>query len=136
MTPPTIRAWVLTLALAGCGDSPPKPPSVAEAFPNLPLPPRPTLVSRSGGSDALQLTMRSAFKAEQVAMYYRALFKTGGWELVSDARDAEGAVVLLAKQKGPPLWVRIRSIEDSTAALVELTGAVASRDSAQAGRQS
>jgi hypothetical protein len=80
--------------------------------------------------------MRSAFKAEQVAAYYRALFKTGGWELVSDARDSEGAVVLLAKQKGPPLWIRIRSIEDSTAALVELTGAIASRDSAQAGRQS
>jgi hypothetical protein len=136
MIPPTIRVLALTLALVGCGDSAPKPPSVAEVFPNLPLPPRPTLVSRSGSSDALQLTMRSPYKAEQVAAYYRDVFKKGGWQVVNDGRDREGAIVLLARQKGPPLWVRIRSTEDSAASLVELTGAVTSRDSLKAHQKS
>jgi hypothetical protein len=136
MIPPTIRVLALTLALVGCGDSAPKSPRVADVFPTLPLPPQPTLVSRSGGSEALQLTVRSPYKADAIAAYYRALFKTGSWQLVNDARDPEGAVVLLARQKGPPLWVRIRSTEDSTAALVELSGAVSPRDSAKAGQKS
>ena len=36
----------------------------------------------------------------------------------------EGAVVLLAHQDGPPLWVRIKSTSDSLATIVELAGAV------------
>jgi hypothetical protein len=137
MIPPKIRAVVLGLILAGCGNSEPKPPKMSEVFPNLPLPPQAEFVSRSGGKDALQVTVRSPFKAEQVLAYYREILKTGGWQLVNEARDAEGAVVLFAKQKGPPLWVRIRSTDDSTGALVELSGALTvARDSAKTGKKS
>ena len=84
---------------------------VNEALPNLPLPPQPSFVSRSGGPDALQITVRSPASPEAVAAYYRAVFKTGQWKLVNDAKDADGATVLLAQRNGPPLWVRIQPRE-------------------------
>jgi hypothetical protein len=136
MIPPTIRAVALGLLLAGCGNPAPKPPRMSEVFPNLPLPPQATFVSRSGGRDALQVTVRSPLKVEQVTAYYRGVLKTGGWQLVNDARDADGAVVLFARQKGPPLWVRIRSTDDSAATLVELSGAISARDSSKTSQKS
>ncbi len=132
MPPPRFWPVVIGLTLVGC-DKPPQPPDSAEVFPNLPLPPNATFVSRSGGSDALQITLRSPVKAAAVAGYYRSVLSKGGWRLVSDAKDPKGAIVLLAEQKGPPLWVRISSIEDSAATLVQLTGAVVRGDSAKAG---
>lgn len=131
-----IVAVALGLALFGCGDRPPTPPKVSEVFPNLPLPPEATFVSRSGGADALQLTLLSPHKVDVVAAYYRTVFKSGNWTLMNDAHDSEGAIVLFAKQKGPPLWVRIRSTNDSTGSLVELSGAVTARDSSKAGQKS
>lgn len=114
----------LSLAVAACSrDSQPKPPKLAEVMPNVPLPPQATFVSRAGGADALQLTVRSPAPADAVAAYYRDVFKRNGWRLVNDAKDQEGAVVLFAEQNGPPLWVRIRSDEASRGTLVELAGA-------------
>ena len=115
---------VLSLGGAACGrDSEPKLPKFAEVMPNVPLPPNPTLVSKSGGVDALQLTVRSPAPADAVEAYYRHLFKSKGWRLVNDAKDQDGAVVLFAEQNGPPLWVRIRSAEDGNGTLVDLAGA-------------
>ncbi len=119
-----IGCLVLCVALAACGDRTPKTPKLSDALPNLPLPPQATFVSRASGSDALQITVRSPVRADLVAAYYRSLFKTGGWRLVSDATDADSATVLLAQQDGPPLWVRIRNADDGRGTLVELTGAV------------
>jgi hypothetical protein len=121
---------VLGVALAACRDRPPQTPRVGEAFPNLPLPPQATFVSRAGGPEALQFTLRSPVPADQVADYYRKLFKQGGWKLVNDFKDTEGVVVLLAEQKASPLWVRIRKSDDGHSTVVELTGAVlAKKDS-------
>ncbi len=92
-------------------------------MPNVPLPPQATFVSRSGGADVLQLTVRSPVSADAVAAYYRQLFKKNGWRLVNDAKDRDGAVVIFAEQNGPPLWVRIRNAEDGRGTLVDLTGA-------------
>jgi hypothetical protein len=136
MIPSKIRAVVLGLALVGCGERAPKTPKVSEVFPNLPLPPQATFISRSGGPEALQLTLRSPHKVDAVAAYYRAVLQRGNWTLVNDARDSEGAIVLFAKQNGPPLWVRLRSTDDSTGTLVELSGAVTVRDSSKAGQKS
>ena len=136
MIPAKIQAVVLGLALVACGDRAPKQAQVSEVFPNLPLPPQATFVSKSGSHDALQLTLRSSLKVDAVTAHYRSVFKRDGWEMVSDARDREGAVVLVAKQKGPPLWVRIHSTPDSAATLVELSGAVFPRDSVKPGRSS
>lgn len=108
-----ILLLALSLAVAACSrDSQPKSPKLAEVMPNVPLPPQATFVSRAGGADALQLTVRSPARADAVAAYYREVFKGNGWRLVNDAKDQEGAVVLFAEQNGPPLWVRIRNDEE------------------------
>jgi hypothetical protein len=126
MIPSKIRCVVLCLALAAC-DRTPRAAKVSDALPNLPLPPQPSFVSRAGGPDALQVTVRSPASADSVATYYRQLFKRGNWRLVNDVKDAEGTTVLFAEQNGPPLWVRIRNAEDGPGSLVELTGAVVPR---------
>ncbi len=136
MLPAKIRvALSLCLLLAACRDRPPQTPSVGEVLPNLPLPPDATFLSRAGGPDALQLTVKSPAPPDQVAAYYRKLFKHGGWKLVNDAKDRDGAVVLLAEQKGPPLWVRIRQSDDGHSTVVELAGAVLAKKDSTAGRK-
>jgi hypothetical protein len=82
------------------------------------------VVSRSGGADALQITLMSSAKAKDVETYYRAMLSKNGWRLMNDMRDKDGSVVLFAERNGPPLWVRIKSTDDSMATLVELAGAV------------
>jgi hypothetical protein len=131
MIPTKIRVGLALLALVGCRDEPPKPANFAEAFSNLPLPPEPRVVSREAGTDAVKLTLVSSARAAAVEAYYRKVLSTqNGWRLVSDARDAQGVVVLMAEQDGSPLWVRIQSTDDSLATVVELAGAVVSRQKA------
>lgn len=123
MIPFRFRCVVLCLALAAC-DKKPKMVTVGEALPNLPLPPGATYLGRAGGAEAMQVTVRSPAPVQEVTAYYRQLFQQGGWRLVNDARDGDGAVVLLAQQKGPPLWVRIRNADPGPGTVVELSGAV------------
>lgn len=118
----------LCAVLLACRDEPPKVATVSEALPNLPLPPSPEIVSRAGGPDALQITVRTPAPAKQVADYYRDLFHKGDWRLVNDTRDADGATVLLAHQHGQPLWVRIRDEGEGKGTVVELSGAVVAMD--------
>jgi hypothetical protein len=119
------------LILLACGSEPPatKQPKVSQAFPNLPLPPSPELVSRSGSEDALQLTIRSPSDLAQVSEYYRGVLSNGKWRLVSDVKSPDGSTVLYAEQDGPPLWVRIWKAGDQPGTMVQLTGAVAHKDS-------
>jgi hypothetical protein len=130
MIPTKIRIGLAVLALVGCRDKGPEMAQVYDVFPTLPMPPAASVVSREGSPDALKLTLRSSAKAAKVEAYYRQTFTKNGWRLVSDARDAEGAVVLLAQQNGPPLWVRIQSTKDSVGTMVELAGAVPTRPKA------
>lgn len=127
MIPTKIRVGLLVLALVGCKDRKPEMAKISEVFPNLPVPPRASVISRDASPDALKLTLMSNARPAEVEAYYRDVLGRGGWRLVSDTRDAEGAVVLMAEQDGPPLWVRIQSTSDSVATMVELAGAVTSR---------
>jgi hypothetical protein len=126
---PSYRYWLagITLVLLACRSeprhSPPDPPDVTRAFSNLPLPPDPELVSRAGSADALQLTVFSPADFDRVTEFYRKVLSGEHWRLVSDKKTADGAVVLYAEQKGPPLWVRIWKLGDR-GTMVELTGAV------------
>ena len=132
MKPTRIRALLLCLALAACGDKPEKPAELAQAMPNLPLPPKSTFVRKSAGPQAVQVTVETPSPPAAVAEYYRDVFKRGGWRLVNEAKDKSGATVLLAEQAGPPLWVRIRP-SGATGSVVELSGAVVTKtDSAGA----
>jgi hypothetical protein len=130
---PEIRCLIIlsALLLAACEPEPrtPKPPRFDEAFSTLPLPPNPELVSRAGGSDALQLTVRTPADLPQVAKYYRNTLSQGSWRLVSDMENPDGSTALYAEQDGPPLWVRIWKASDQPGTLVQLTGAVVAQDS-------
>ena len=134
MIPTRIWTAAALVALLGCADKAPKPPSAAKALPKLPLPPNPKLVSRDGGANVLRITVRSPAKVADVEAFYRRVFSGPGWKLVKESTDGSGAVILLAEQKGPPLWVRLRSIPDNGGTLVDLAGAVV--DSASAKRAS
>ena len=127
MVPSRIRvlgtAALLAAVAAGCGDAKPTPPTLSEVMPKLPLPPRARLVSREGGAEALVVTVVTPTPRPQVESYYRAALNQDGWTLVNQAKDRDGALVLLAEQQGPPLWVRIRTAEDTTQTYVELSGA-------------
>jgi hypothetical protein len=133
MIPSKIRALLLCIGLVACGDQKPKTARLSEAMPILPLPPQASFVDRNGGPDALQITVRSPVKADKIAAYYRDVLQRGGWRLVSDAKDKDGATVLFAERKGPPLWIRVQEAKDGNGTLVQLLGAVVSRtDSAGA----
>ena len=130
MIPSRIRFLVLAAGLAACRDSAPKTASLHDAMPYLPLPPSATFVQKSGGPDALQITLHSTATADEVATYYRGLLQKNGWRLVSDQKDRDGATVLFAEKKGPPLWVRVEQAKDGKGSLIQLSGAVvAPRDS-------
>jgi hypothetical protein len=127
MIPTKIRVGLALVVLASCRDKGHEMAKVQDVFPTLPLPPAVSMVSREGGPEALKLTLKSHARPATVVAYYRETLSKNGWRLVSDSRDARGAVVLLAQRNGRPLWVRIQSTDDSVAALVELAGAVTSR---------
>ena len=131
MIPFRIRAVALAalalLPASGCRDAPPKPPKPGEVFQNLPLPPNASVVSRSSGSEALQITLRSPHPARKIEEYYRGALSRNGWRLVNQAKGADGAITMYAEQDGPPLWVTIRPAEDSAASLVDLAGALVAR---------
>jgi hypothetical protein len=123
-----VAAAALALAaVSGCRDAAPKPPRMGDVFQNLPLPPGASMVSKSGGADAIQITFRSPYSTKRVVNYYREVLSKNGWRLVNQAKAAEGATVLYAEQDGPPLWVTVRPAEDSTASFVDLAGALVSR---------
>jgi hypothetical protein len=133
---PRIRVWITAacLALVACGSEQPrnpKPPEFTEAFANLPLPPNAEFVSRSGGAGALQITLRSSDSVARVTDYYRELLSGGGWRLVSDMKNPDGATSLYAEQDGPPLWVRIWPANGRSGTMVQLTGAALAKDSAR-----
>jgi len=137
MIPARIRAAgaiaLACVALAGCGEKPPAPPRLSEVFPRLPLPPQPSLIGRSGGADALQLTIRSPRSRKEVESYYRRVLTEDGWRLMNQAIGPEGEAVLLAEHGGTPLWVRIHAArDDSMATMVELAGALVKRQDSTA----
>jgi hypothetical protein len=127
--------WLATASwlLLACGSEQrnPKPPELAEAFSNLPLPPNPEFVSQAGGAGALQITLRTPANDSQVANYYRGLLSQGNWRLISDIKGRDGVTALYAEHDGPPLWVRIWPATDRGWTMVQLTGAAVPKDSAR-----
>jgi hypothetical protein len=131
----TLLSLLAGLVLA-CGHETraPQLPDLGAAFPNLPLPPKPELVSQTGSADALQLTLRTSSEVDRVVAYYRNMLSTGNWRLVSDIKNPDGSVVLYAEQNGPPMWVRIWKPKGESGTMVQLTGAVVSKDSTKRAR--
>jgi hypothetical protein len=121
-----IRAVLLCVELAACGDKPDKPAELSQALPNLPLPPQSKFVRKAAGPQAVQVTVESPAAPAVVVDYYRGVFSRRPWRLVKEGKDGSGATILLAEQDGPPLWVRVRP-SGATGSVVELSGAVGSK---------
>ena len=119
-----------TLLVAGCKDKPPKSAELSETMPNLPLPPLATVIGRSGGPDALQITFRSTLPPDQIATFYRETFNSGEWTLANDATSPDGTVSLYAERQGRPLWVTIMKDPNSSGTLLTVGGALIQKDSA------
>jgi hypothetical protein len=127
--------WCLfggVLLACGSDSPPPQLPELGAAFPNLPLPPQPELVSQTGSADALQLTLHTPAEVGHVIEYYRNMLSQGNWRLVSDLKNPDGSIALYAEQNGPPLWARIWKPKDRPGTMVQLTGAVLAQDTAPA----
>ena len=121
-----MRRFLLVLAVVGLActrDEPAKQPKVSEAFPELPVPPGGEAVSRSAGEDAVQLRFSSPVSPDTVALYYQTIFSKDPWRLMSDTKTADGGRVLLAQNKGTPLWVTIRKADGASGSTVDLMGA-------------
>jgi hypothetical protein len=131
---PTYLAVLAGLVVVSACDraEKPKEATVAEAMPNLPIPPNAEFVSRSGGADALQLVFESSLRRDDVATYYRRIFTGAGWNLVSDVTQPDSTIALYAEQAGHPMWARITPTGTTTR--IELMGAVPGADSAFAAR--
>ncbi|MFL5494355.1 MAG: hypothetical protein ACJ8DC_08240 [Gemmatimonadales bacterium] len=134
MTPSKIWLIGLSVVLLACGEKPatPKTPAIGQVFPLLPIPPDAEFVSRAGGPDALQITLRTPAGPKDVAAFYRAVFKANQWKLINEAKDGEGAVILFAQRKQTPLWVRVRADSTGGGSMVDLAGAVLPPDSTKA----
>ena len=133
----SIAVIVAALAAVSACDAKPEPvtpPDFAAAFPNLPLPPGGRLVTRTGGTDALQLTFRSPGTLEGVADYFRDALSRPGWRLVSDTKDSIGTVQLYAEGPKAPMWVRVQAVEGEIESV--MTGAVPGADTTFARKQS
>jgi hypothetical protein len=121
---------------SGCRDKAPQPPRLSEVLPNLPLPPRATVVSRTGSEDALQITFRSTLPPDSMAAFYRSVLTSGVWSLVGDTRTADGSIALYAEREGPPLWVTIRKDSASAGSILSIGGGVVKSDSVPTRRDS
>ena len=129
--------WSLTAGLVvACGaeSRAPKLPDLGAAFPHLPLLPNPELISQTGSADALQLTLHSPGEMDRILEYYRSILSRGNWRLVSDIKNHDGSVALYAEQSGPPMWVRIWKPKGQPGTMIQLTGAVAPKDSTKPGK--
>jgi hypothetical protein len=135
---PTFRIFLSLLAglVLACGSESraPQPPDLGAAFTNLPLPPDPELISQTGSADALQLTLQSPADMDRILEYYRGILSTGNWRLVSDTKSPDGSVALYAEQQGPPMWVRIWKPQGQSGTMVQMTGAVVSKDTSKRSR--
>src|SRR5690606_13141319 len=105
LRPLAALAFLLPAAACGQDEARPIPPSVAEAFAELPFPPDPSFVGRSGGEGALTLSLRSGQPYEVVLGYYRKTLGVEPWRIRSDARDGDAGRVIYAERNGRPLWV-------------------------------
>jgi hypothetical protein len=123
---------IAAMLAAGCRDKPPKPPGLSEALPNLPLPPLATVVGRSGGENALQITFLSTLPPDRIADYYRLVLSRNEWTLVNDTKMADGKIALYAERSGPPLWVTIAKDSAGVGTLIVLNGAVPKPDTTKA----
>jgi len=105
MIPQKIWLAALCVTLVACGDKPPSPPKLSQVFSRLPLPPSPTLSPGRVGQPRIQITFAHPASRGLGRGLLSVRVQTDDWKLINDAKDKDGAVVLLAQRK-TAVWVR------------------------------
>ena len=125
---------VSALALvAGCAPDKPKLPSLPAAFSALPLPPQPEYLGQAGSEDALMFTFRSPVVADSITAYYSRLFaRDTAYHVMGRNAGAPGEYAYYVEYDKRPLWIRIRPEAGNEGSIIELTGAVVSKNADQA----
>lgn len=121
--PMLLAAAVLATA---CGDKAAQeveetPPSIAEVFPNLPLPPGGILLSQEGAGSAMQMIFSSTQPGDSIADYYREVLSAPPYELINESTN-NGVVSFFVEQDGPSMWVVVQGLE-AGGTLVTMAGA-------------
>ncbi len=114
------------LLVTACGDKPAPeveeaPPSIAEVFPNLPLPPSGQLLSQEGAGQAMQMIFSSTQQGDSIADYYREVLSAPPYELMNESTN-NGVISFFVEQNGPSMWVVVQGLE-AGGSLVTLAGA-------------
>ena len=117
----TVMALVLLLATA-CSE-PRKEVRISEALPTIPLPPESHIIGKEVGEDAVKVQLRSSWAPDDLAAYYRDVFGSPPWRIISDVKTRDGTIIIYAEQNGPPLWVSISRATGSEGSFVDLAGA-------------
>ncbi len=126
-----LSSFLAVLALGACsGEQKVDMPELADVMPIVPLPPDSRSVGAVGSDEALQFTFMSEHSHEDMATYYRRMFTTAPWILISDAKTPDGGVILYVENDGTPLWVRIIRTSGAPGSTIQLSGALISRDKA------
>ena len=126
-----LSSLLVMLALAACSaEQKVDTPELADVMPIVPLPPDSRSVGAVGSEEALQFTFMSQHSQEDMATYYRRMFTTPPWTLISDAKTPDGGVILYVENDGTPLWVRIVRTSGAPGTTIQLSGALISRDRA------
>lgn len=116
--------FALALAAASCRDEPPKVASIHDALPNMPLPPNPGFISKSGSEEALQFVVSTPLSPARTLAYYRDVFAKAPWHLVSDQAMADSGRALYAERNGPPIWIILKASTTDSGTIVTISGAV------------
>lgn len=80
----------------------------ARALPDMLLYPQSAVVRVSAGTEAAEVTLTAPAGADEVASWYRRFLVSNDWQLQSEGRQPDGALVIHAIKEGRPLWVTVR----------------------------
>lgn len=97
---------LLAAALVGCHKAKPKEIDLARAFPNLPLPPEPQILTADRGTEAMQIIVVSPVTADSAVAYYRTVLSTDPFRLINEQKSGK-MTTFYAEQDGPSLWVSV-----------------------------
>jgi hypothetical protein len=126
-----LSSFLAVIALGACSsEQKVDTPELADVMPIVPLPPDSRSVGAVGSDEALQFTFLSRHSHEDMVTYYRRMFTTAPWTLISDAKTPDGGVILYVENDGTPLWVRIVRTAGAPGSTIQLSGALISRDKA------
>ena len=116
----------LTLGLAACHRrAEVSRHTIAQSLRGVLVYPRSTLVDMASGDSAGQLTLASPDAPDSVAAWFRFSLSLNDWSLQSDARQADGSIVIYAERKSQPLWINIQQATGTAGTSYTVTGAIA-----------